>query len=129
MARTGRITSCTTPPGRKYRPARPAERSRRAYEESVHVLIRPAGSAYVRTIAHGTRAVGVQAYHDGVAGYVVRHDSAIALVGIDSGPHRWRRRLELLVQRMFVLQAAHQSPTRPGDAHRVERQILVFGHS
>ena len=37
-------------------------------------------------------------------------------------------RLELLVQRVLVLEAAHQPAARAGDAHRVERQVLVLGH-
>ena len=36
--------------------------------------------------------------------------------------------LELLVQRVLVLEAAHQPAAGAGDAHRVERQVLVLGH-
>ena len=43
-------------------------------------------------------------------------------------PTAGARRLELLVQRVLVLEAAHQPAAGPGDAQRVERQILVLGH-
>ena len=35
---------------------------------------------------------------------------------------------EILVERVLVLQAAHQPPARPRDPHRVDRQVLVLGH-
>ena len=42
---------------------------------------------------------------------------------------RWARRPGTSgVQRMFVLEAAHQPAARAGDAQRVEWQILVLGH-
>ena len=47
---------------------------------------------------------------------------------VTRSPMRRRARLELLVERVLVLQAAHQPAAGAGDAQRVERQVLVLGH-
>ena len=46
----------------------------------------------------------------------------------DRGADRRGVLAEVLVQRVLVLQAAHQPPARPRDPQRVHRQVLVLGH-
>ena len=66
---------------------------------------------------------------DDVAGRdVVADQPALALVGLDGRAERRQVGLELLVERVLVLQAAHQPAAGAGDLERVERQVLVLGH-
>jgi hypothetical protein len=69
-----------------------------------------------------------QLHHHGVRGHVVPDDRARPGGRGDGRADRRRLLAELLVQRVLVLQAAHQPPACPGDAQRVHRQFLVLGH-
>ncbi len=56
------------------------------------------------------------------------NDPAIASGGPHPGAHGWGFRLELLIERMLVPQAAHQPATGTADLHGVQGKILVLGH-
>ena len=92
------------------------------------VLIGLAGAADAGDRAGAAAAVGRQPHDHAVGRHVVPDDGARALGRLDLGPGPRRVLLEILVERVLVLQAAHQPPARPGDAHRVHRQVLVLGH-
>src|SRR3984885_13370334 len=106
-----------------------AKRYTRLFAGEMGGLIGLAGAAHTSDRAGAAAAVGRQPYDHAVGRHVVPDDGARALGRLDLGPGARRVLLELLVERVLVLQAAHQPPARPGDAHRVHRQGLVFGHS
>ena len=62
-------------------------------------------------------------------GHVVAHHGAGAVRPVDRGAEGRRLLVELLVQRVLVLQAAQQPPAGAGDLQRVDRQVLVLGHA
>ena len=62
------------------------------------------------------------------AGHAVADHLAGAVRRVDAGADLGCVLTEVLVERVLVLQAAHQAAARPGDAQRVDRQLLVLGH-
>src|ERR1700759_1286926 len=72
--------------------------------------------------------VRVQLDHDLVGRDVVTGDRAGALWSLNRSADARRVFTEVLIQGMLVLQAAHQTAAGPGDAPRVDRQVLLFGH-
>src|SRR6202034_4036255 len=105
-----------------------AERYTRLFAGELGGLVGLAGAAHAGDRAGAAAAVGRQPHDHAVGRHVVPDDGARALGRLDLGPGARRVLLELLVERVLVLQAAHQPPARPGDAHRVHRQVLVLGH-
>src|ERR1700753_2903940 len=75
------------------------------------------------------RTIRVELDHHLVGRDVVAGDRARALRGLDRLADAGRVLTEFLVQRVLVLQAAHQAAAGPGDAHRVDRQVLFLGHA
>src|SRR3984885_6233843 len=105
-----------------------AERYTRLFAGEMGGLIGLAGAAHAGDRAGAAAAVGRQPHDHALGRHVVPDDGARALGRLDLGPGARGVLLELLVERVLVLQAAHQPPARPGDAHRVHRQVLVLGH-
>ena len=86
------------------------------------------GPAYARPGAGAFAPVCRQLHHDLVSRHVVPGDDPRPFRGLHCLAKLRRLLLELLVQRVLVLQAAHQPPARPGDPQRVDGQVLVLGH-
>src|ERR1700733_9739150 len=105
-----------------------AARYTRLFAGQMGGLVGLAGAAHAGDRAGAAAAVGRQPHDHAVGRHVVPDHGARALVRLDLGPGPRRVLLEILVERVLVLQAAHQPPARPGDAHRVHRQVLVLGH-
>ena len=95
---------------------------------AVRGLVGLARPAHAGPRARVRGAVGVQLDHDLVARDVVAGDGAGALRGVDGLADAGRVLTEVLVQGMLVLQAAHQPAAGAGDAHGVDRQVLLLGH-
>jgi hypothetical protein len=95
---------------------------------AVRGLVGLARPAHAGPRARVRGAVGVQLDHDLVARDVVAGDRAGALRGFDGLADAGRVLTEVLVQGMLVLQAAHQPAAGAGDAHGVDRQVLLLGH-
>src|SRR5690606_21685737 len=85
--------------------------------------------AHVR-LGTGDPAAGLPvADVDGLGRNVVAdHGPGDAVVRRDVTAPGRNAALEVLVQRVFVLQATHQPPAGPGDLQGVQRQILILGH-
>jgi AcrR family transcriptional regulator len=84
--------------------------------------------AHRRQRAPARGAVGRHPDDDGLAGDVVAYDGAVTVWGLDVFADGGGLLGEVLIQRMFVLQAAHQPSTGAGDAQRVHGQVLVLRH-
>src|SRR4029079_7704275 len=63
-----------------------------------------------------------------VARHVVTDDPAVAVGRLDGAPDLRGARLELLVERVLVLETAQQPAACAGDLQRVDRQVLVLRH-
>src|SRR6266704_2260732 len=88
-------------------------------------LPRPA-DAGARTGAPGA---GLGYLHDHLIGRNAIPDDHPGTLGrVDRGSELGRALLEVHVQGVLVLQAAHQPAARAGDPHRVDREVLVPGH-
>src|ERR1700676_4688120 len=81
----------------------------------VRRLIRLAGTADAGHRAGAGASVGGQLHDDAVGGHVVPDDRPGPVRGLDLRPRFRRLLLEVLVERVLVLQAAHQPAACPGD--------------
>ena len=95
---------------------------------AVRRLIGLPGAADAGPRACARRAVGGQLDHHLVPGHVVADDRTGSLRGLHGLAEPGCILAEVLVERVLVLQAAHQPAARPGDPHRVDGQVLFLGH-
>ncbi len=106
---------------------RPAPR-RPALLLAVRRLVGLAGAAHAGPRARTGGTVRGQLDHHVVGGDVVPDDRAGTRRGFDGLADTGGVLAEVLIQRMLVLQAAHQPAAGAGDPHRVDRQVLFLGH-
>jgi hypothetical protein len=64
----------------------------------------------------------------GLAGHAAGDDLPRTRRGIDPLTDAGHLLMRLHIERVLVLQAAHQPPARSGDPQRVHRQVLILGH-
>jgi hypothetical protein len=94
----------------------------------VEGLVGLAGPAHARPGTRARGAVRGELDHHGVRRHVVPHHGPWPGRGVHRAAVLRRVLAELLIQRMLVLQAAHQPPACPGDPQRVDGQVLVLRH-
>src|SRR5262249_33430714 len=78
--------------------------------------------------ARALAAVRGQLDHDLVPGDVVPGNHTRALRGVDLLAQLRGTGMKVLVERVLVLEAAHEPAASAGDPQRVHRQVLVLGH-
>src|SRR5262249_5668978 len=86
------------------------------------------GPAHARPGARAFAPVRRQLHHYLVFRHAVPGDDARAFRGLDRLAQLRGLLVEVLIQRMLVLQAAHEPPAGSGDPQRVDGQVLVLGH-
>src|SRR6516164_10370054 len=102
--------------------------SPRSGSVTVAFLIGLPRSADAGPRARALAAVRGQLDYDLVPGDIVPGDHTRALRGVDLLAKFRGLRVKVLVERVFVLEAAHEPAARAGDPQRVHRQVLVLGH-